>query len=62
MILLETLNYSTLGFGFNLIPFGFDLSYVMALDDFDPHSDMLKFSIKWFFLKILLTFKSCFIK
>jgi long-subunit fatty acid transport protein len=37
-------NYSSLGFGFNLETIGFDLSYLLA-DEFDPHSDMLKFSL-----------------
>tara|TARA_B000000609_G_scaffold125729_1_gene99675 strand:- start:831 stop:1763 length:933 start_codon:yes stop_codon:yes gene_type:complete len=37
-------SYSTLGFGLKMNSIGFDLSYVMA-DDFDPHAEMLKFSI-----------------
>lgn len=37
-------NYSSLGFGFKLETIGFDLSYLLA-DEFDPHSDMLKFSL-----------------
>ena len=37
-------SYSTLGFGLKRDSIGFDLSYVMA-DDFDPHAEMLKFSI-----------------
>ena len=32
------------GFGFNLESIKFDLSYLLA-DEFDPHADMLKFSI-----------------
>lgn len=35
---------SSLGFGFNLESIKFDLSYLLA-DEFDPHADMLKFSI-----------------
>ena len=37
-------SFSTLGFGFKLESIAFDLSYLLA-DEFDPHADMLKFSI-----------------
>jgi len=37
-------SFSSLGFGFNFEAISFDLSYLLA-DEFDPHADMLKFSI-----------------